>query len=161
MWAPQNNKVINALSLTLFLSWLIHVSRDPFLKISESFSGPQSKAKLRSNCFKRPDLKYVFKSSQNVIISKLGDVFLLKTERDSCHPKSTQKVSDFLRNGPQISINCSGLFISLLIAVLTRRGWLTFTYPIVWLIDWLIVCLLTMWNNFEFWMIAIFVHLTS
>jgi len=132
-----------------------------FSKFPKTFQARKAICETESSCIKRSDLKYVFKSSQNVIISKLGDVFLLKTERDSCHPKSTQKVSDFLRNGPQISINCSGLFISLLIAVLTRRGWLTFTYPIVWLIDWLIVCLLTMWNNFEFWMIAIFVHLTS
>ena len=42
MWAPQNNKVINALLLTLFLSWLIHVSGDAFLKSPENFSGPQT-----------------------------------------------------------------------------------------------------------------------
>ena len=46
-------------------------------------------------------------------------------------PKSTQKVSGLSRNGPQISINCLGLFVSHLIAVLPWNECLTFTKPII------------------------------
>ena len=44
-----------------------------FLKISENFSGPKQFVKLYPVDLKSPALKYVFKSSQNMIILKLGD----------------------------------------------------------------------------------------
>ena len=44
-----------------------------FLKISENFSGPKQFVKLNPVDLKSPTLKYVFKSSQNMIILKLGD----------------------------------------------------------------------------------------
>ena len=60
-----------------------------FLKISENFSGPKQFVKLNPVDLKSPTLKYVFKSSQNVIILKLGEfkrLVLLKIERNFCHP---------------------------------------------------------------------------
>ena len=44
-----------------------------FLKISENFSGPKQFVKLNPVDLKSPTLKYIFKSSQNMIILKLGD----------------------------------------------------------------------------------------
>ena len=79
MWAPQNNKVINALFLTFFLSCLIHTTREPFLKIPEKERlqneylitiHPIHTLSGRVFC----NVAYDLKSSQNKIISKLGDV---------------------------------------------------------------------------------------
>ena len=44
-----------------------------FLKISENFSGPKQFVKLNPVDWKSLTLKYVFKSSQNMLILKLGD----------------------------------------------------------------------------------------
>ena len=50
------------------------MSRDPFLKISETFQARKAICETESSCFKKSDSKYVFKSSQNIIILKLGDL---------------------------------------------------------------------------------------
>ena len=86
-----------------------------FLKISENFSGPKQFVKLNPVDLKSPTLKYVFKSSQNMIILKLGDFkcVLLKTERNFCHPKSTGKVSGLLKNGPRSLFTAQAYLYSL------------------------------------------------
>ena len=95
-----------------------------FLKISENFSGPKQFVKLNPVDLKSPTLKYVFKSSQNMIILKLVTltVVLPKIKRNFCHSRSTGKVS---------GVSCSGLFISLLIAVLPWNECLIVTSPII------------------------------
>ena len=144
MWAPQNNKVINALFLTLFLSWLIQLDEQG--PVSQHFRKLFRPAK---QFVKLNPLKYVFKSSQSMIISKLSDLKRFPSQDRELILVSPQidsgEVSGLLRNGPQISINCSGLFISLLIAVSPLVCQASYC-----MIDWLLI----VWNNFKFWMFA-------
>ena len=93
------------------------------IKISENFSGPKQFVKLNPDDLKSQTLKYVFKSSLNMIILKLGD--FKRCPAQDREELSTGKVSGLLRKGPQISINCSGVFISVLIAVLPWNEYLT------------------------------------
>ena len=92
-----------------------------FLKISENFSGPKQFVKLNPGDLKSPTLNYVFKSSQNIIILKLGDL-----ER-----KPSQDRGEFLslqihrKSFWTLEKRAPGLFISLLIAVLPWNEYLT------------------------------------
>ena len=62
-----------------------------FLKISENFSGPKQFVKLNPVDLKSPTLKYVFKSSQNMLILNLGDFNCCPSQAEFLSPQIHRK----------------------------------------------------------------------
>ena len=129
MWTPQNNKVINC-CWPFFSLDSLQQGRVP--QNSRKLFGSAKQlnfVKLASNCFEKSDLMYVYKFYQNMILSKLSELKRFPSQI-YVSPNTPQK-PELLRKGLQIS----ALFVSLSIAVLPWKDCLTFTNPIVRLVD--------------------------